>query len=486
MTSRTLRAALVATVALAILSTASSTRGQNEPVRGAERSGPGSVRLPPELGNFRLLSGTRSAAEQSADLVVPEASPQLRQILDDWSRSSSQITKLQGEHYRYVYDMVFEVEKHSQGFFYYEAPDRGRIDLQPVDIRPGTPGARKSDKTGEPYKLQSDHAERWICDGEKIWQIEDEKKTADVYPIPEDARGRNIMDGPLPFLFGLPPDKALRRFDFTILPRTTEHEVWLLVKPRLRSDAENWKQARVILDRHTWLPKAVQLLAPSGNEETVYQFKGITIGENKPLISIPWIGGSQKWWDPNLPRSYTIEYHKPTEVRPADNRPNALPSVIGIHGTRAVTMLRQVGCEVELVAGRAAEKADLAHVVYEQRPPAASPLAEGQKVTLTYFVPPESAASGDVPGPVELEPKRTVQNTGGTRGVLPSVVGQHWKKAGAELEAAGYKVEYLKGRAAKQKEQVYRCYEQRPQAGERVPPGATIKLILFTDPGAQK
>lgn len=413
------------------------------------------------------------AGAQPADLVVPRVSPELEQILIEWSRASAGIKKLQGEHYRFVYDTVFEVEKRAHGYFYYEAPDRGRIDLAPAKIRSGEVSRRKG-KKGQPYKLQADHEERWICDGKMIWRINDTEKSAEVYAIPEESRGQAIMDGPLPFLFGLPPEKAKRRFKFTI-EENSPQQVKLAVEPRLRQDAENWSKARIILKKDTWLPWAVQLMAPSGNEETVYTFDKMEINGGKPGFFDKWFGGNRKkqWFDPDLPKSYNIKYHKPPEVRPSDNRSATLPSVIGLHGSKAQKILRHHGCQIDFVAGRQALEKETEHTIYKQQPAAGTPLKPGQKVTLTYFTqaPVTNAAE---------QPPRTAANTQSDG--VPSVLNLHWKDAEARLKAAGYEIEYLRGRKAPKEELIYVVYDQRPKAGTQIKAGQKVTLILYTDP----
>src|SRR5690606_38277585 len=90
-------------------------------------------------------------------------------------------------------------------------------------------------------------------------------------PIPKEQQGANIMDGPLPFLFGLPPAKAKQRYNMSIVS-IDEKLIRLAVKPRLQADAANWQSADVLLHADSYLPSAVMLLDPSGNRITVFSF----------------------------------------------------------------------------------------------------------------------------------------------------------------------------------------------------------------------
>ncbi|HAD58541.1 MAG TPA: hypothetical protein DCG12_04810, partial [Planctomycetaceae bacterium] len=66
---------------------------------------------------------------------------------------------------------------------------------------------RRGEK-GQPYELISDIPQRWICDGKQLISIDDKQKEAQIHLLPPEMRGDNIMNSPLPFLFGLPPEKA--------------------------------------------------------------------------------------------------------------------------------------------------------------------------------------------------------------------------------------------------------------------------------------
>lgn len=220
--------------------------------------------------------------ERQAQAVVQwvqQNDPQLWKILVDWEKTTADYKRLSGEHRRFVYDSVFQIEKRSDGKFYYEAPDKGRIDIKRVEVPEGAK-SQKLNPQGKPYSLKSDVPEIWICDGQQIAQADCVQKVYRLYPIPKQNQGVNIMDGPLPFLFGLPARQAVQRYQFTILPQTNAQVVWLKVLPKREQDQRNWKQAQVMLDRRTYLPIAVKLLDPAGTNETVYSFRELKVNQN--------------------------------------------------------------------------------------------------------------------------------------------------------------------------------------------------------------
>lgn len=191
--------------------------------------------------------------------------PQLLQVLTEWADSSAKIKELRGTHVRYVFDEVFSTEKRSKGNFYYVEPDKGRIDLEPLKIG----ASDKPRKAG--FTVQPESPERWICDGYKIYMINDASKEYDVFELPLELRGENIINGPLPFLFGMSPEFAHRRFELKLL-KDTPKEATILALPRLKSDQANYKEARIILNKAIYMPRAVRLLDPAETRVTEYWF----------------------------------------------------------------------------------------------------------------------------------------------------------------------------------------------------------------------
>lgn len=221
----------------------------------------------------QVLAQSGTAEVRPGD-IPGQIDPQLEKILKDWENKTKGITRLSGTHRRYVYDSVFEVEKRADGKFYYESPDKGRIDIEVVEIGKNEQ-SQKIGKSGKPFEVKSDIPEKWICDGKRIAQADDMGKTYSVIDIPKEHQGQNIMDGPLPFLFGLPAHIAQARYHITVLPQTNEQYVWLKILPKRNQDAANWSSAEVILVRQTYLPYAVKMIDPVGNRETVYRFENL-------------------------------------------------------------------------------------------------------------------------------------------------------------------------------------------------------------------
>ncbi len=157
---------------------------------------------------------------------------------------------------------------------------------------------------GKLYQLKPDQNERWICDGDRIFSINEDEKTYEVFPIPLERRGENIMEGPLPFLFGMPAKAAEKRYFLKLLVNTP-NQIVIAVKPRRQADAANYSEAKIILDPKTYFPSAVQLIHPGGKQSTVYQFKNVVANKNRSFLD-KWFGQDKDPFRPDLAK-YRLE-----------------------------------------------------------------------------------------------------------------------------------------------------------------------------------
>ncbi len=202
---------------------------------------------------------------------------------------------------------MFLVETRTVGDFWYETPDKGRIDFEPgaVPANGLNPMKLGGPKADDPYHVKAADPEIWVCTGDKVIQIDVNSKSFDSIDIPPNQQGHSIADGPLPFLFGMTADKIKSRYDGINLGNMhdpdgsigaqnrqegkggwTRPQYHIVVKPKLRSDAENWQRAEVILDAEYCLPTAIRLLDPAGTKETVFVFR---LADMKANEKLPWL-----------------------------------------------------------------------------------------------------------------------------------------------------------------------------------------------------
>jgi TIGR03009 family protein len=212
-----------------------------------------------------------------------DASPRLQAILDAWEAESGKIQTLAGEHERYVYNITFETATVASGKFFYAAPDRGRIDLEgvpPGKIDFGPTGPKKG-ASGVPFTYKADRNEIWVCTGKEVVTAVELDKTFQAFPLPPDMQGKNIINGPLPFLFGMKADEARRRFDLQLVNEDANYATIRAI-PRTQLDSQNYGKATIMLDKSRYLPFAVQLIDLAGTTETVFKFVPNKMAVNSP------------------------------------------------------------------------------------------------------------------------------------------------------------------------------------------------------------
>jgi len=213
----------------------------------------------------------RQARPEPAVMQVQAPDPKLDAILVAWERNTAKIKTLSGEHYRYEFNDVFQTEKRCRGRFWFESPDKGRIDMEGAPPKEGEVSKMADPKTGTPYTIQVGQEENWICNGQTITIVDPAQKQFEVHEIPPAVQGDNIVNSPLPFLFGLKADEAKKRFQMKLV-QDSEAEVAIDVIPLTKVDSQNYKQARVVLVKPHFLPRSVALIDPAGSIRTFYYF----------------------------------------------------------------------------------------------------------------------------------------------------------------------------------------------------------------------
>jgi TIGR03009 family protein len=239
----------------------------------------------PDAGQQTPRGGSKPARPAPLPTVrIPKLSPEVEKVLKDWELHTSQFQTMTVEFSRFTYDRVFEVEKRAEGTVAYKAPDRGNYVISGAKIARGEK-SKKKNKNGVPYELKSDDPERWVCNGKEVIQINEKVKppTYEKVTIPPESQGQNIIDGPLPFLFGMKAERAKSRYRDIKLLKSDEGEIWLQVRSFEEQDSNAWETAVIIIDAAKYVPKAVKLKDITG-KETVHVFKNVVLNQKKGIF----------------------------------------------------------------------------------------------------------------------------------------------------------------------------------------------------------
>jgi len=221
---------------------------------------------------------------------------------------------------RYKYDHTFEVEKRAEGKVIYSAPDKGNYEIRGATIDKNEVSA-KVNRNGDPYALKSDDPERWVCNGKEVTRINDNAKppTYEKIAIPPESQGQNIIDGPLPFLFGMKADRAKTRYQNIKLLKSKEGEIKLQVHSKVEQDTLAWKTAVIIIDAAKFTPKAVKLTDVTG-AESVHVFRNVVVNAKRGIFDKdpfnPSLRGYQQILPPEKsPRGKAVSDKGPTGPR---------------------------------------------------------------------------------------------------------------------------------------------------------------------------
>jgi TIGR03009 family protein len=343
-----------------------------------------------EKSGQQIVRGQRPVGQP---LRVTPPSPAVMKILQDWEKASGKFKKLKGEFFRWRYVFVFNVEYRSKGNFWYEAPDKGRMDTKPWKSKDDP---RTTDKNGKPlpgsevFKVQPDKEDQWVINGKEIIKVNSADRTIVVVPIPKENQGEGITDSPLPFLFGMKAKKAAVRYQLS-LGTPMRGRIHLIAKPNLIQDARNWSRAEIMLDAKTFYPQALKLIDPGGNGETVYQFSNVRepnffeekFGANPFVIKR---AGFKR-----------IVYQAPTpQANPkaiADKNAVKMPKLVGQHWKKVETLLNKHGYKRTWKQGVTAPRQELVNYVYRQSPQPGMPLKKSETIVLTVYLKPVARAA---------------------------------------------------------------------------------------------
>jgi TIGR03009 family protein len=265
--------------------------------QGVAQESPGRSQLQrPTTLNNQPVNGQPGQANVNP-VSMPNAQPEemhpdLVRILDHWEKVGGQTKNLQGKHDRFTYDFTFNIEKRSHGEFYYETPDRGRLDIEAPEkeIPAGTINQMTRMVNGAnidvKMTVEADKKEAWICDGTMITFVDIDQKQYEKIPIPEQARGKAIEDGPLPFLFGLSAAKAKARYRMELghLHNLQNGIIHIVAYPKWKQDATNFVQAEIIMDSKTFFPSAIKMVHPGENSWTVYSFHQVNRNQTRNVF----------------------------------------------------------------------------------------------------------------------------------------------------------------------------------------------------------
>lgn len=220
----------------------------------------------PQVPTIERRPAAPAQAPAPPFILTPQEQAELDRVLRAWEQRGAKLKMFECDFTRWEYDPVFaeqnknpnDLKFEDHGNLKYAAPDKGL------------------------FYVKEPREEKWVSDGRSIFQYNFNEKKLVEYKLPPEFQGKEIANGPLPFLFGAKAENLTQRYFLRIVtPADVQGQIWLKAVPRFQVDAADFSQARVILTADDMLPFALQVYSPNGKSHTVYRFYNIVL--NNPL-----------------------------------------------------------------------------------------------------------------------------------------------------------------------------------------------------------
>jgi hypothetical protein len=169
--------------------------------------------------------------------------------------------------------------------------------------------------------VEGQREEKILCDGQSIYEFNFSGKTVTQHILAEDMRGDDMVRAMLPFLFGTDLRRLRERYFIRLLkfPNLPEGHVCIDAWPRFLEEAQNYANARMIVDMAKMEPTGLMLTIPGGKISYRYQFDQVHIN---PKNAIEIINDPFKF---KLPSSDWKTYVEQMPAAEMSNRPVAGP-----------------------------------------------------------------------------------------------------------------------------------------------------------------
>ena len=203
----------------------------------------------------------------------------IQRVLMYWQSHTEKIDHYRSNFERWQFDTVYgprnTFKTFSTGKVRFANPDKGLFKVEKVlTYQPASAQSKASYK-----EVPGTHGEFWVCDGKSIFEYDFLNERLIQQVLPAELQGKNIINGPLPFLFGCNAQDIMNRFWVrAITPQNVEGEIWLEAYPKTIHDASNYQKVPIIIDNKDFLPKGMVIFDRSyekgkNHSRTVFNFK---------------------------------------------------------------------------------------------------------------------------------------------------------------------------------------------------------------------
>ena len=210
-------------------------------------------------------------------VLTPPEQAQLDWVLRTWEQRCDKIKMFECDFTRFDYDAVFgdgsKPKYTDQGSLKYAAPDKGL------------------------FRVEKPRDEKWICNGKAVYEYRYQLKELIEHRLPPELQGKDISNGPLPFLFGAKAEQLKQRYFLRLITpqEAAQEQIWLEAYPRFQGQAADFSKAELILTTKDFLPYALKIYLPNGKNRTVYAFQNIVLNNPLRILSNPFQASKPSW-----------------------------------------------------------------------------------------------------------------------------------------------------------------------------------------------
>jgi TIGR03009 family protein len=250
--------------------------------------------------------------------LPPDHAKYVDDVLKFWEFKSSQIERYRCDFKRYEYDPAWvgdpKVPKtYAVGKIKYAAPDKG---LFKVDVMAQVKLPLVQGEKPKFTRLREELNEHWICDGRSIFQFDGHNQQLIQRELPPEMQGKQIAEGPLPFLFNAKAETIKKRYWIrAIIPPPREKVYWLEAVPKTREDAANFRMVHIIITdsgKEFW-PEGL-VLFHRNNAKTTFVFEQRECNWNDVLEKLNYF--HREFFEPDVPSGWKKVVQRHQAPRP--------------------------------------------------------------------------------------------------------------------------------------------------------------------------
>lgn len=184
----------------------------------------------------------RVKAGQPFAPLSDEDQKRLDQLLAKWETESQNTKLLSCDFNRWHFDLgaapAGVAATWARGAVKYAAPDKGMFRVDTLKFYKGMEEGKPT-YASDPKQF----GEYWVCNGTELLEFDRSKEECTIQELPEQMRGRQILESPLPFVFNLDAKKIQERYWVREVPPPPGKEGVYLIEawPKRQEDRSQYR-----------------------------------------------------------------------------------------------------------------------------------------------------------------------------------------------------------------------------------------------------